>query len=123
MMSGHHQHTHWGRDTLGRVTLASIMIYAGLIFLAKTTGYLPRISGATEWNWIMLGAGGLLVLEAVIRALSVDQAEPHMMKLIGAVLLIGFGAGPIFGMELNEKMWPIGLIIIGILALARGLRK
>jgi hypothetical protein len=122
-MSGHHYQYHWGRDALSRVIFASILIYAGLIFLASTTGFLPRVEGTSEWNWIMLGAGGLFLLEGVIRAISIDQQEPHMMKLIGGVLLLGFGAGPIFGLDLSAKWWPIVLIIVGLGALARGLRK
>lgn len=116
-------HGSWGRDTLSRIIVASILIYAGLIFLASTTGYLPRLENATEWSWIMLGAGGLFLLEGVIRAISIDQAEPHLFKLIGGVVLIGLGAGPIFGLNLSANWWPIILIIIGISALARGLRK
>ena len=125
-MSGHSYHRHhnnWGRDTLSRITIASMLIYAGLIFLASTTGYLPRIDGVGEWSWIMLGAGGMFVLEGLIRAVSVDQAEPNVMKLIAGVLLIGFGAGAIFGLTLSSAWWPVVLIIIGLGTLARGLRK
>ena len=37
-MSGHSHHyqTNWGRDALSRVIFASILIYAGLVFLVVT---------------------------------------------------------------------------------------
>jgi hypothetical protein len=115
------------RDTLNRITWASILIFAGLVFLAQNAGYLPNIPNTGVWNWIMLGAGGLLVLEAIIRALSPNQAEPHWFGLIGGIILIGIGASPIFRLNLSQNWWsmawPVVLIVMGIGALARGLRQ
>src|SRR2546430_2623929 len=94
-------------DTLTRVIWASILIFVGLVFLADTTGYLPSIPNTTAWTWIMLGAGALLVLEALIRTFSVDHPQPHLFGLIGGIVLLGIGASAIFGVHLSNAWWPI----------------
>lgn len=109
--------------TLSRLVWASILIYAGLIFLADAMGYLPTLRSATAWDWVKLGVGGLLLLEGLIRAFSTDHPEPNLWRLIIGVMLIGWGAAAIFNIQLTAAWWPVVLIIIGISALARGLRR
>ena len=119
-ISDRHEHH---QDALSRVTWASIFVLAGLVFFADNLGYLPQIEGASAWKWIVLGAGGLLLLENLARVFSVDHRGPHLWTVILGCALLGWGAGEIFGVNLWEKWWPFGLIVIGLLIIARGLRR
>ncbi len=115
-------HNHWmqrSNDTLSRLIWAGILIYAGLVFLADNAHLLPRVPGTDVWSWIMLGAGGLLLLEGVIRALSPAHARPWIGSVILGLVLLGIGAGAIFNISLSASWWPVILILIGVSMLTR----
>jgi hypothetical protein len=113
---------HHEQDSLSRVTWASIFVLAGLVFFANNFGYLPTIEGVDSFRWVMLGAGGLLLLENVIRVFSVDHRGPHLFGLGLGVVLLGSGTAAIFGVDLLKNWLPLVLIGLGLLAIARGLR-
>jgi hypothetical protein len=115
-------HKHHEKDGLSRVTWASIFVLAGLVFFADNLGYLPSIQGVDAWKWVMLGAGGLLLLENMIRVFSVDHHGPHPGGMILGAVFLTIGAGAIFGVDLSKNWWPIVLIGFGLFAIARGLR-
>jgi hypothetical protein len=104
------------RDPLSAVFWAAIFILAGIVLLAENMGWLPTLGEAEPWQWIMLGAGGLLLIEALIRATSPDYARPTTGRFILAVILIGVGAAGIFAIELT---WPLILIVVGVAILLR----
>ena len=110
-------------EVLNRITVASMLVFAGLVLIAETMGLLPQIEGASAWDWIFLGVGGLLLLDSLIRILMVDHAEPGLWRLIIGIVLLGIGIGPIFNVHLTENWWPIILIVLGLSALARGIRR
>jgi hypothetical protein len=116
-------HRHHVRDSLSRVTLASILVLAGLVFFADNMGYLPSIRDASPWNWVMLGAGGLLLLENVVRVFSVDHHSPHLWGIILGFVLLSMGLGAIFGVDLWRNWWPVVLIALGLSAIARAMRR
>jgi hypothetical protein len=110
-------------EVLNRITLASMLVFAGLVLITETLGLLPQIEEASAWDWIFLGVGGLLLLESLIRILMIDHAEPGLWRWIIGIVLLGIGIGPIFNAHLTENWWPIILIILGLSALARGIRR
>lgn len=113
----------YGRhDTLTGVTWAAILIFAGAILLADNTGMLPRHDSAGAWDWIMLGAGGLLLINALIRAFSPDLRAPDAFWVIAAVILLALGGSAIFGVSITQ-WWPMILILFGLSALASSLRR
>lgn len=114
---------YYGRhDALAGVTWAAILIFAGAILLADNIGMLPRYGSAGAWDWIMLGAGSLLLINALIRALSPDLRAPNAFWVIAGVILLALGGSAIFGVSITQ-WWPLILILFGLSALASGLRR
>jgi len=123
--SHHNKERHWERrhrspDMLGQVVWAAILVFAGLIFLADNLGYLPGARDANPWQWIMFGAGGLLVIEALIRLVSVEFKGAAVGRLILGLILLGLGTSAVFGISLSAAWWPVILIVIGLSLLLRG---
>lgn len=125
----HHKdwrHKDWGRDRspLSTMTWGSMLILAGLVFLADMLGLLPQWSGADPWSWIMLGAGGLLLLNAFVRAVLPDYGEPSFFHIVGGLVLVALGAGQALALNLSfDQWWPVILIALGLSALLRGFRR
>ncbi len=123
-MSTSHHPQQRSADSLWRFTFAGILIMAGLIWLADGMSLLPRLGSSQSKDWIFLGAGGLLILESLLRIFSADAHGPSFFRLIVGVVLLGFGLSSIFGVTLSSAAWwPVILIILGLSALGRGLRR
>lgn len=125
-----HQARHrerWGRDdrgSLSALTWGAMLILAGTIFLANTLGLLPRWGSADVWDWIMLGAGGLLLLNAFLRVALPDFGEPSWFHIAAGLVLIALGAGRAFAFDISlEQWWPVILIAIGLSTLLKGFRR
>jgi hypothetical protein len=110
-------------DPLGAITLAALLIMAGAIFMADNLGYLPRINNADAWDWIILGAGVVVLLISFLRAISPDVQGPSLFGIIAGLILLGLGLGAVFAVQFNlGQWWPAILIVLGISALARAVR-
>ena len=107
-------------DPVNRVVWAALLVMTGAILLAGQLGLLPSYHNASAWDWIMLGAGGVLVLAELVRALSGDYGKPTGWMLIAGVVLMGIGAGAVFGISAS-LLWPAGLIAIGVVLLVRNI--
>ena len=119
----------WRRDPLSGIVWAFILIWAGIVLLAENVGWLDALTEAvpanlqpdlSTWSLILLGAGGIILLEVVVRVLVPAYRQPVTGSLIFAVVLIAIGLGDLFAWEL---VWPIVLIIIGISVLLGGLSR
>jgi len=123
----------WRRDPLSAVVWAAIFIWAGLVLLAETTGYLNTLNirgafapesrflaGATAWSLIALGAGVIVIIEIIVRILVPAYRRPITGSLILAVILIGIGLGNLWNWDV---VWPLILIILGLSILTRGLMR
>ena len=123
----------WQRDPLNTVVWACIFIWAGLVFLADNLGYLDRIRvvgfdipgfnfivGLEAWSVIFIGAGVIVLLEALVRLLVPAYRKPIGGTLFLGVLFIGIGLGNLVGWNL---VWPILLIGLGLSILLRGYRR
>jgi hypothetical protein len=125
------------RDTLSSIVWAAILIWAGLVFLAVNTGWLNKVltSGTIAqylpkgmelfepavWGIIMLGAGVILLAEAIIRLL-VPQFHRHLGgTLVVAAIFIAIGLGNIF--QNWTLIWPFMLIALGATVLVGGLLR
>jgi len=123
------------RDMLSSIVWAAILIWAGLVFLAVNTGWLDRVlaSGVIAqylpkgmelfepaiWGIIMLGAGVILLVEAIIRSL-VPQFHRHLGgTLVVAAIFIAIGLGNIF--QNWTLIWPFMLIALGASILLGGM--
>jgi hypothetical protein len=125
------------RDTLSSIVWAAILIWAGLVFLAMNTGWLDKVLASgfiakylpkgmevfepAVWGIIMLGAGVILLGEAVIRV-AVPQFRKHLGgTLVVAAILIAVGLGNFLGNW--DLIWPFMLIALGASILFGGLLR
>lgn len=99
---------------------AAILIWAGLVFMAETLGYLPQIGDAGAWSWIFFGAGVLVLLEVIVRTVSPDYARPVTGRVIwaGVLMLIGLNGVTSFAIT-----WPLILVLVGVGVLANSLLR
>lgn len=123
------------RDLLSTVVWAAILIWAGFAFLAANQGWLKAFGIEDQgvffydffqflqfntWNVIALGAGVILVVEAIVRLLVPNFRRHVGGTLIVAAVFIGIGLGPFFSWQL---VWPLVLIAIGLSVLIGGFRR
>lgn len=119
----------WRRDPLSGIVWALILIWAGLVLLADNLGWVGALTDVVPsalrpdfgvWSLILLGAGGIILLEVVVRLLVPAYRRPVAGSLIVAVVLIGISLGDLFAWDV---VWPLVLIIIGISVLVGGLSR
>ena len=59
----------WRRDPLSALVWATILIWAGLVFLANNLGLLARYERVDAWGFVFIGAGVIILLEVMLRLL------------------------------------------------------
>ena len=108
-MSKHEEKTmdeKWRRDPLGTAAWALVLIWAGIVLLlVNNTNVLDRLSffsikefgwASPTWSLIFIGAGGIFLIEALIRLAVPAYRRPIWGSLFFAIVLIGVGLGNIF---------------------------
>lgn len=118
-------------DPLSAIIWALILIWAGVVFLADNMGILeswnvrfedlPGLPGVIDlgpWSLIFLGAGGIVLLEVLIRLVVPEYRRNVGGTVFFAIFLIGLGLGNIIGWNL---IWPFLLIAFGLSLLLGGL--
>jgi len=123
----------WQRDPVNTAVWACIFIWAGLVFLADNLGYLDRfrivgpnlpgvsfIVGLEAWSVIFIGAGGIVLLEVLVRLLVPAYRKPIGGTLFFGIFLISIGLGNLIGWNL---IWPLLLIALGLSIILRGSRR
>ncbi len=126
----------WRRDPLSAIIWALIFIWAGVVLLLSNLGFLDQFvkevaisTGITQidkaisaWPIILIGAGGLFLLEAVLRMLIPEYRRPIAGTVIFAFVLIAIGLNSIIGLNWF-LIWPLILIGVGLSILLRGLGR
>jgi hypothetical protein len=122
-------------DALSGVIGATVLIWAGVVFLAGNLGYLYVFTGILDslgispysWDWEMpffdprtwqvffIGAGVIVLFEVVIRLLVPSYRRRMMGTFIGVIVMFALGLGQ------WTVIWPLVLIAIGLSILLRGL--
>jgi hypothetical protein len=124
----HHEKEEKGRgDPLNTAVWGLIIIWAGLAFLADSLGIFRSLSRGDSafplrfeaWALIFLGAGVILLLEAVVRLIVPIYRRAVTGTVIIAIVFIGIGLG---NLTTWNVMWPLLLIGIGVVVLVRGFR-
>jgi hypothetical protein len=122
----------WRRDPLGTMIWAGILIWAGLVLLADNLGWLAGIrrslaglpnfdeTNLGAWSFILIGAGILVLAEALIRVSVPAYRRPITGSVIFGGLLIAGGLGGAVNWTL---LGPIFLITIGIILLLQSLLR
>jgi hypothetical protein len=122
---GWQRHHHKRRDLMSGMFWAAMLILAGAVLLADNLRLLPVVGSARPWDWIMLGAGGLMLFFAFIQSISPDLGRPSGFWTIVGIVLVVFGSRNIFFPTMNisfSNWWPVILIVIGLGALSRAFR-
>jgi len=108
----------WRRDPLNAAAWAAIFIWAGLVLLADNLRLFTRFERLDAWAIILIGAGLIVLAEAVVRLLVPAYRRPVAGSIIFGVILVAVGLGNIIGWGV---IWPVVLIGLGVIILARGL--
>ena len=127
----------WERDPLGAVVWALILIWAGVVLLASTTGNLNIFTNILNslgikpyefpveidfmpygaWSVFFFGAALILVLELIIRIIVPSYRRRIVGTAIVAVVFIGLATGNWL------LIGPLVLIAIGISIIVGGLTR
>lgn len=111
----------WRHDPLGSALWAIVLIWAGSVFFVDQMGLLDRIvEGLDAWGVVLAGAGVIMVVGIVIRLLVPAYRKPITGDAIIAALLLGAGLSAILETAL---VWPLILIVLGVVILVRGLGR
>ncbi len=123
----------WQRDPLGAIVWAVILIWAGLVLLADNLGFLSglRQMGQTipgvnfvpnlqAWSIILVGAGVIVLIEALIRLLVPAYRRPVGGTLFLGFILVGIGLGNLINWSI---LFPLIIIALGLSIVVRGLRR
>jgi hypothetical protein len=120
------------RDPLGPIIWGLILLWAGAVLLLSNLGMLDSLLSRTiigpvwvgrlaqGWSLVMLGAGVILLVEAAIRLLVPIYRRSIVGTLILAILFIGIGLGDLISWNI---IWPLALIAMGLIIVARGLLR
>jgi len=103
------------RDPLGAVTGGLVLILLGVAFLLVQNGMFG-VTWENFWGVFLIGLGGILLLQAFLRAILPGYRRGVIGLVIGAFVLIAIGMIPFAGTEWG-KWWPLALIVLGILML------
>ena len=111
----------WRRDPINAVSWAVIFIWAGLVLLAGTTNWGPDMfSWWNTWPIILVGAGAIFIIAALVRVAVPEHRRPITGNLILGFILLGIGLGDLTN-------WGAGLlgafvlIAIGIIIVFTGI--
>lgn len=120
----------WRNDPLGTLVFAAVLIWAGIVLLLENLGTLDKwtaniiastgwtfLADHEPWQYIVLGAGLLVLVEIIIRLLVPAYRRSVTGSLIWAIILIGLGLGGWFNWSI---LWPLIIIVIGLSIIFRG---
>ncbi len=107
----------WRRDPLSAIVWAAVLIWAGIVFLADNLGLFALPEKLQSWGIVFIGAGLIVLLEALVRVLMPEYRRPVLGTIIFGVVLIGVGLGDLVSWVL---IGPLALIAVGVAILLRG---
>lgn len=103
----------WRRDPINALSWALVFIWAGLGFLADTTGWGSKTfpDWWITWAVIMAGAGAIFILFALVRLLIPEHRRPITGNLVIGFIFLGIGLG-----ELTDWGWGVigAVVFIGV---------
>ena len=110
----------WRRDPVAALGWALIFIWAGAVLLLANMDYLAQFEQADPWDFILVGAGGIVLLQVLIRLVLPSYRRPVMGSLILAFVLLAIGLGDILDTNI---VWPVALILLGLGVLVTALTR
>jgi hypothetical protein len=110
----------WRRDPVAALGWALIFIWAGAVLLLENMGYLAQFEQLEAWDFILIGAGGVVLLQVLIRLVLPSYRRPVMGSLILAFALLAIGLGDALP---TDVIWPVGLILLGLAVLVTAITR
>ena len=107
----------WREDPLNAAAWAGILIWAGVALLLGNMGALDN-TPFQGWDLAFLGAGAILLLEAVIRYAIPSYRGPVAGTIILGLVFLAIGLGDL---DVWDIIWPIIIVLIGLGLLLRGM--
>ncbi len=117
-------------DALNTIFWGCILLWSGLVFLAERLGLLAKLQTPDSssqalgfgrldagWSLVFLGTGTVFLVAALLRMLVPAYRRPGGGNLIIGTVCLGIGIGDLFNWV---TIWPLLLILLGGLFLARG---
>jgi hypothetical protein len=109
----------WREDPLSAAAWAGILIWAGVALLLGNLGALDN-TPFQGWDLAFLGAGAILLLEAVIRYAIPSYRGPVIGTVIVGMIFLAIGLGDL---GVWDIIWPIAIVLIGLSLLLRGVTR
>ena len=99
-----------------------LLLWVGLVFLLANFRLFVFVNMGNAWKWILMGAGLLALASNLFRTFSADYPAPEAWDWI---FTAGFLIGGLSGFTaINfDLIWPVVLIVIGVIVLARVVMK
>jgi hypothetical protein len=108
------------RSRIETIYWAGVLIWAGLVFIVSSSGFLPTIGNADAWTYIIFGAGLYGTLMNVYYVSSPDTLNPRTWDWTWSGFWLIVGLGGFFTIDL---FWPVVLVLFGITVLVKGFRN
>ena len=112
----------WRRDRVNAVSWALLLIWGAIVLFLGTSTTGPEIFREHGWSVFMVGAGAIVLLTALFRAMMPEHRRPLLGNLILGTILIGVGVGDLVAWSTNI-VWVIVLLIIAIGILLAAFRR
>jgi hypothetical protein len=101
----------WRKDPLNAITWAAVLIWLGLILIARTTGFMDDYTWWKPWAVFLLGWGAIMAIQALLRSIMPGQRWWAPGSLVFGFILIGVGLGMMFGWG-----WIMPMVLFAIAA-------
>ena len=100
----------WRRDPVEAIVWAMILIWAGLVWLADSAGWLGFLGERVEaWAFGFIGAGLIVLLGVLFRVVVPAYRRPLTGSIILGIVFLGIGLG-----QLTNWVAVGALVLIGI---------
>jgi hypothetical protein len=108
----------WGRDPIGPIFGALILIWLGLVLLAAQNPEMLRLGSYrvtwnNVWGFFAGGVGALLIVEALLRAVT-GYRRDISGRLVWGIILLLVGLAIIYPAIGWNTVWPVVLIALGV---------
>jgi hypothetical protein len=112
----------WRRDPVDAAVWALILIWAGLVLLAYTTGWLKGLEDKDALFLGFAGAGVIVLLGVVLRLVVPAYRRPIVGSTIFGLVLLGIGVGQkVEGENQGAIIGAMVLVGIGLVILLGGI--
>jgi hypothetical protein len=110
----------WRRDPVDAAMWAMILIWAGLVLLARNLDGFGAFEDSAIWAIGFIGAGAIVLLAAGFRLLFPAYRRPLSGNVVFGLILIGIGLGNLIDWVI---VVPVVLILIGVGLLLTGILR